>query len=153
MKTIFRLLFIFLFAFIYMGCKRKCKNKDACNYDEKEECVLKPSGTVSTNMESGNGYTWPCFGNSRLGFSGLNFVSDGGCLGVGEIADMGSMTCVGGVTTKPASGYGNPVAAEIGHGYVFKSQDGIYARFYAEEWMKNTSGGVIGIKISYQSPF
>jgi hypothetical protein len=82
----------------------------------------------------------------------------------GEVAHVGQVTGLGDVTEKPSSGWSTTVAVEVGHGYVvrFKKSKNystanlpyVYARVYVvENLISSTSGGVIGAKIKYQTPF
>lgn len=82
----------------------------------------------------------------------------------GEVANVGQVTGLGDVTEKPSSGWSNTVAVEVGHGYVVRFKKSgyystanlpyVYARVYVvENLISSTSGGVIGAKIKYQTPF
>jgi hypothetical protein len=69
------------------------------------------------------------------------------------ITDVGIVTCLGQVTIKPLTGYVVNVAAVLGHGYVVMLGDSTYARMYCDSWVQNTSGGVIGVMVTWQYPF
>jgi hypothetical protein len=82
----------------------------------------------------------------------------------GEVADAGPVSGLGDVTEKPASGWSSAASVEVGHGYVARfrksttygisSQPYVYARVYVVEYLiSSTSGGVIGAKLRYQTPF
>ncbi len=147
------------------GCMKKkgCTDKNACNYDKEAgkddgSCIKEPAGMVTAyittssflNFDNGD-IQGGCYGGMDMGFSPFNFYY---CTyGSTGIADVGKVSCLGGVTTKPSSGYASAVATELGHGYVVKLINNTYARVYAEEWMLSLSGGVIGIKISWQYPW
>ena len=80
-----------------------------------------------------------------------------------DVANVGSVSGLGYVTTKPTTGYSPQSALQKGHGYVIRyrkthDQSNInypyfYARFYVVDWLKSTTGGIIGVTINYQNPF
>jgi len=81
-----------------------------------------------------------------------------------DVANLGNVSGLGNVTTKPSSGYLPVSAIQKGHGYVIryrKTHDQsnsnfpyYYARFYVVDWLtSSTTGGVIGATIKYQNPF
>lgn len=73
----------------------------------------------------------------------------------GEIASVGIVNNLSGIRTVPDSGWVKEIAAHPGMGYVIRyresEDDGFhYARFYIEEWIESTSGGIIGALLWYQ---
>jgi len=80
-----------------------------------------------------------------------------------EVANIGTMKGLGNVTVKPSNGYTTNCSLEKGHGYVVRYKKSYstssdttfyYARFYVVDWYtSSTTGGIIGAKITYQSPF
>jgi hypothetical protein len=80
----------------------------------------------------------------------------------GELTNLGKVDGLGYITTKPSSGYTKNGTIEKGNGYVVRSKKYfidtpdapyIYYRFFVEDWIVNTSGGINGAKIKIQGPF
>ncbi|MDX9694210.1 MAG: hypothetical protein RBT49_00300 [Bacteroidales bacterium] len=80
----------------------------------------------------------------------------------GELTNLGKVEGLCYVTTKPSSGYTKNGTIEKGNGYVVRSKKYfinttdapyIYYRFFVEDWIVNTSGGINGAKIKIQGPF
>ena len=179
-KLLFLGAFIITLALIYTSCAKKsstisikgCMDKSACNYYsiatvDDGSCIFQPSGTVTTFLQNDNGdnkcldfktgstttsctnfsyWTGDLYFSSYTNFSVCTHLVKG-------IIDIGVVSCVGGVTTKPVSGYTTTVASILGHGYVVVLQDSTYARIYCDAWELDTNNGIIGVKIEWQYPF
>ena len=76
-----------------------------------------------------------------------------------SICNLEKMSGLGNITKIPSSGFSAPaktnsaIACEVGYGYVIKFSDIHYVRIYVAESIVSTSGGIIGAKVKYQSPF
>lgn len=126
---------------------------------EEEEPCADPAGTVTTYIDnntalafSTGSVTTCAIAAGNLYFSPFNFAICGNN-SVDGIIGVGQVSCLGDVTTKPATGYTSQVAVELGFGYVVKLKNGNYARVYAEDWKTTTSGGVSGVKVKWQYIF
>jgi len=81
----------------------------------------------------------------------------------GDFASVGKVGGLGAVTDIPTSGWATTVGIEKGYGYVLRYRHTYlfttstlpyhYCRFYVVDWLKSTSGGLIGAKIKYQNEF
>lgn len=69
------------------------------------------------------------------------------------IQDIGPVTCLSEVKTKPISAYVYTVNAVLGHGYVIKLPDGTYGRFFIDSWIKPNTNVVVEINITRQYSF
>lgn len=105
-----------------------------------------PVGTVELSMMKGSGSNKTYLGNSNIfindsyNFTGASFVSLGRVNGLGNVSHI------------PTVGWASSVAVNPGYGYVAYS-GGTWYRIYVVGEIGGTSGGVIGYKIKYQTPF
>lgn len=148
------------------------------NFNDKP--IILYSGLAPDGPYQINGYTYPYI-TIVFGLEGtLNFTyhtaviqNNSGSLanpiwwglgGIGgEEVDMGVVSGLGSVITKPTSGYAPNRAIQVGHGYVIrykKSKDltspllpYLYARVYVVDLLKNTSGLTTGVILKYQTSF
>lgn len=78
-----------------------------------------------------------------------------------EIVNVGNVAGIGAITENDIerSGYSTKCVAMLGHGYIFRvppydSSPNYtylgYVRLYVDNWIKNSSGGIIGAVIKYQ---
>lgn len=89
---------------------------------------------------------------------GGNIVGQGG-----EMVNMGKVSGLGALVTKPTSGWSDKSAVEVGNGYILRFKHSFnysdpnlqlyYYRMYVVEWLRSTNGGIIGAKVKYQGPF
>lgn len=166
-----------LFFVLMTGCFTSSTSSDGG--DDDDTCT-DPTGMVTTylekatitggdpvnnafNFHTGNTYDMNCLTNydkCDVWFNGssLNFWSHiawaNNNTTDGWIADAGSMTGLGCVTSIPTSGFTTAAAATLNHGYVMKLYDGTYVRFFFDQWMTSSiTGGVTGARIKWQWPF
>ena len=124
--------------------------------------VPDPEGTVTVNITN-NGrdgevalpdlgvYIYIDEGNNfRLHSSGYS----------ASIVSLGAMKGLGNVVSVPTEGWSSSVAVMPGNGYAVRSsynygniRTNNYARLYVDSYMTNTSGGIMGATVKYQSPF
>lgn len=124
--------------------------------------VPDPEGTVTVNITN-NGrdgevalpdlgvYIYIDEGNNfRLYSSGYS----------ASIVSLGAMKGLGNVVSVPTEGWSSSVAVMPGNGYAVRSsynygniRTNNYARLYVDSYMTNTSGGIMGATVKYQSPF
>lgn len=81
----------------------------------------------------------------------------------GEEVDMGVVSGLGSVVTKPSTGWAPNKAILVGHGYVVrykKSKDltspslpYLYARVYVADLLKNSTGVTTGVLLKYETSF
>ncbi len=77
----------------------------------------------------------------------------GGCT-YGTIADVGSVSCLGDVKSKPLlPRFGYQVTPQSGHGYVVSFPDGTYGRFFIQGILKNSAGRDTSVYMTRQYPF
>ena len=69
---------------------------------------------------------------------------------VGMITDIGAVSCLGAVFSKPTNGFLSEVSAVENHGYVVKLPDNTYGRLFIHSWTKASSGAVSEIHITWQ---
>ena len=112
--------------------------------------VADPEGTVTVNLLSGGGGVW--LGKSPLSIdNGMNFIADNG-----PIVDVGEVAGLGNVVLIPESGWSTKALVTPGHGYMLRYNDGYkftYYRVYVVEYLKSTTGALIGAQIKYQAPY
>lgn len=77
-----------------------------------------------------------------------------------SIVSLGAMKGLGNVVSVPTEGWSSSVAVMPGNGYAVRSsynygniRTNNYARLYVDSYMTNTSGGIMGATVKYQSPF
>lgn len=117
--------------------------------------VPDPEGTVTVNITN-NGRDGEIF-LSDLSVDlyiddGNNFRVHSSLSPSPSIVSLGAMKGLGNVVSVPAEGWSTSVAVVPGNGYVVR-RNGQYARLYVDSYMTSTSGGIMGAKVKYQSPF
>lgn len=80
-----------------------------------------------------------------------------------EVANVGKVSGLGSITSKPSSGWASTGAVQIGYGYVIRYRNSknsgpstlpySYARLYVVDWLKSVSGAVIGATMKYEPSF
>ncbi len=113
--------------------------------------VSDPEGTIVVNMNNGSKDNWIDIGiGSKIHIDDANnFVGDYSSV---EFASVGLISGLGNITTIPTTGWAKTSAVVPGTGYVVK-YGSTYARLYVVEYTVNTSGGIMGATVKYQSPF
>ena len=129
--------------------------------DEPESTANDPEGTIIANLSN----TFHGIGNGYYE-DGIDMYNTEGCLGLnssnnleaagwyyGEIVSIGKVKNLSSITKIPETGWGSQVAAIPSYGYVYRFKDYYsawrYARIYVVDYIKNTSGGIIGVTIKY----
>lgn len=140
--------YLFVIMFVAVGIA-------ACGSDNDEPgvgpidpnvSVDDPVGTVELSMMKSSGSNKTYLGGSYIyindsyNFTGGNFVSLGKVNGLGNVSHI------------PTEGWASSVAVNPGYGYVAYS-GGVWYRIFVTEEIGGTSGGVIGYKVKYQTPF
>ena len=175
---------IFLSTFLFTSCdenKKGCTDARATNYDSdaKEDdgtCdYADPAGTKVDTLGS------TCALNHGIDFStgvvscqtcdstnmtgtDIIFTVDAfkttttlmNCFGDNDlgIVGVGQVCCLGEIYNVPSIGYSTSSAAARTGGYVVRTREGNYARFWVRDWTYNASGGSIrGAIIKWQYPF
>ena len=106
-----------------------------------------------------NGWDGVSFGNAGVGLamsSSNNFFFPEGGYSLADIASIGRVNSLSGITTIPNSGWCDEIAVHPGTGYViryknFDTDSFHYGRVYVEEWIESTSGGIIGAVLWYEN--
>jgi hypothetical protein len=137
-----------------------CDDKDSP--DNPSDSVPDPEGTIIVSVRSsGNGGTDVMPDNCYYSFYIAKDDNFSG--GYWKFVTIGAMNGLGNVTKIPATGWDPNVAVIPGWGYVAASYMGnsysaltskvTFVRIYVLDYIENTSGGVIGADVKYQSPF
>lgn len=117
--------------------------------------VPDPEGTINVSMRNGNSKEATKIDTQFFIDYDNNFSSytSERC----SFACVGKVNGLGNITGIPTSGWATKVAVEPGNGYVvrhfYKYGHCYYYRLYVEDYILNTSGGIIGAKVKYQTPF
>lgn len=76
-----------------------------------------------------------------------------------DLVDVGNITGLDKINSIPNSGWSDRAAVIPGHGYIacgcdfYGNAECQYARLFVVDYLKNTSGEIIGAVIKYQSPW
>lgn len=142
--------YLFVIMFVAMGVTSCGSDSDGDESGvgpiDPGAAVDDPVGTVELSMMKGSGSNKTYLGNSNIyindsyNFTGATFVSLGKVNGLGNVSHI------------PTVGWASSVAVNPGYGYVAYS-GGTWYRIYVVGEIGGTSGGVIGYKIEYQTPF
>lgn len=128
----------------------------ACEGNNPDEDL---AGVITIKMlNESNGCTWINLpGVSCVAISAANnFVvwqGEHGDLNAG-IADVGRRK-LSQITTLPYSGWVHEIAIQLEHCYIYKlenygyNHENHYLKIYVKDWLKNTSGGIIGAEVKY----
>lgn len=83
--------------------------------------------------------------------TGNTLYNLGGITSVGQVSGLSSITSI------PATGWNQTLAATVGTGYIVKASGATkyyrfesYARIYVSQWIQNGSGDIVGAVIQYQ---
>lgn len=71
----------------------------------------------------------------------------------GEVIDIGIVSCLGKITTKPVDGYGKSVPLLLHHGYVVKLVDDTNGRFFVDSFVQAGSDEVVKVNVTWQYAF
>lgn len=125
-------------------------------------CTKDNGGDNNTGIEfrmrnAANGWDAVDFGGAvALSISSSNnfFFPEGG-YSLADIASVGRVNSLSGITTIPNSGWCDEIAVHPGTGYVVRCRSNDtdsfhYGRVYVEEWIESTSGGIIGAVLWYE---
>lgn len=129
-----------------------------------ETSISDPDGTIVANIRNEYQTHLYIFPVIPIQIDDINnFTTPNGWLPGLEIISVGQVSGLGGIKTIPQSGWSSSVAVVPSCGYVVATpwqEDGsinndelCYARLYVEDYIVSTSGGIIGAKVKYQSPF
>ncbi len=69
---------------------------------------------------------------------------------IGMITDLGAVSCLGAVISKPTTGFLSEVIAIENHGYVVKLADSTYGRLFIHSLTKSANGEVSEIHATWQ---
>lgn len=125
-------------------CALAACGEDEPNPDNPEETVPDPAGTITIKMryDDATSIDGVIKIDESYNFHGGQFVSVGQCKGLGN------------VTRIPKTGWASSVAVTPGCGYVANvPSSNLFYRLYVTGTMTDTSGGIIGYTVKYQSPF
>lgn len=163
------------------SCKFKgCTDPHATNYNSKATqddgtCTFdEPAGaftiTVGATCATDNGIdfssgTVDCAAcsqdtaavSSDIYFSEptMGIVAGDSCWGKDSLAivSLGHVCCLGAIHELPTSGFTDEVPPGVGNGYVVKTREGNYARFYLVKFILDAFGNVTAAEIRVQYPF
>ena len=136
--------------------------------DEPETTANDPEGTITANLMNTfycQGYYW--YDGIELDLDSFNHMT---CYlglnssnnlqapdGMVKIVSVGKVKGLSSITKLPESGWAEQTAAIPGNGYIYKctdlweTHDLDYAIIYVVDYIKNTSGGIIGVTIKYKN--
>ena len=146
-------------ALLFAGCEKENGIGTGSNSQ-----VSDPNGTVVANIRNGYQTELYIFPAIPIQIDDINnFTTPTGWLPGLAIVSVGQVSGLGSIKTIPQSGWSSSVAVVPSCGYVVATpwqEDGsinydelCYARMYVEDYILSTSGGIIGAKVKYQSPF
>ena len=135
----------------------------SCGGDDKDEpksTTNDPEGTILLNMYHDDDIS--LYPNHYLSITeSNNFWILGN--GRAKIVDVGKVNGISNIKSIPKSGWSEQTAILTGHGYIFGAASSTfnyeafinnnfesYSRIYVVDFIKNTSGGIIGVTIKYQ---
>jgi hypothetical protein len=72
---------------------------------------------------------------------------------IGMIADMGFVSCLGDVSTKPTTGIFYGFTLQLNHGYVIKLPDDTYGRLFVDSWVKSSADLITEVHVTWQYSF
>jgi len=164
-KNLFWSLLTILFASVFSVSLVSCGDDDDDNSNESTITENDPEGTIIANLtntfyETGNWY----YDNGIMisdGYLGMNNSNNLQAEGYGnsynaEIVSVGKVNGLSSIKNIPETGWSHQTAAIPGYGYVYRQKYAsfggqyYFARIYAVDYMKSTSGGIMGITIKYQ---
>ena len=151
MKTIWIILPLVLVSL----CMISCGDDDEGGTREDPVTTADPEGTIVANLTNDLHY--------------INFKPYSGLLGMNsannlrtdqmEIVSVGNVKGLSSITKIPENGWTNTTAAIPGYGYILRSEVKwdeasqkhlyMYVRVYVVDYMKSTSGGIMGCTIKY----
>lgn len=119
--------------------------------------VPDPEGTINVSMRNGDrDVATKIDGNFFIDYDN-NFSADWGV--TCSFACVGKVNGLGNIKGIPTKGWATKVAVEPGNGYVIYYSNNGYVSFnkyyslYVEDYILNTSSGIIGAKVKYLTPF
>ncbi len=139
-------LFVIMFVAVGIAACGSDNDEPGVGPIDPNVSVDDPVGTVELSMMKSSGSNKTYLGNSNIyindsyNFTGANFVSLGKVNGLGNVSHI------------PTEGWASSVAVNPGYGYV-AYYSGVWYRIFVVKELEGTSGGVIGYKIKYQTPF
>jgi len=169
-KNLFHLMTIMIVAMLSIGFT-SCGDDEEDNNDKggAKTTVADPEGTIVANLANDNNLelSYRSSYNSRIKLnSSYNFhVESVTSYGTSEIISVGKVNGLGSIDQLPNGNWSNEVAAIPGNGYIIRQSvyhpstgfpgsyawtEKLYLRLYVVEWIKNTSGGIMGCTIKYQ---
>lgn len=139
-------------------------NKDKGETKENTITVADPEGTIVANLVNNktvnlsgsydNGFLWPSISlNNSYNLYVLSYSWQVSIISVGKVNGLSSINQI------PNGNWSHEVAAIPGNGYIIRShcyddydqkEHNLYLRLYVVEWLKSTSGGIMGCTIKYQ---
>ncbi len=139
-----------LLSFTFVSCTKE--NGNGSNDNTGIEYRLNNDITNGIEFDSGHGWGVLVMRSSNnLGFLDVNFSNF-------EIASVGSVSSLSKIKNIPETGWVCEIAAHPGKGYVIRYNEVYegntgefhYCRLYVEDWIKSTSGGIVGAVIWYE---
>ena len=138
-----------IFSMVFLGL---CFT--ACDGDDKDE--IDPEGTVVANIKNYDSYDLKNHrqDSGRLQIGDFNLFMDitNNFYVNGEMVTVGAVKGLASVVSLPENGWTKYVGAIPGYAYI-ASVGGKYTRIYVIDYMKDSSGDIIGATIKYQYPW
>jgi len=137
-------LFLVAISFVFLSCNGNNPDDDlegiiTIKMRNDESTWINLPGISCVAMSSANNFiVWP---------------GEHGDLHVG-ITDVGKKR-LSQVTSLPSSGWVYQIAVQLNHCYIYKLEDygyerkNYYLKIYVKDWIKSTSGGIIGAEVQY----
>lgn len=139
------------------------------SYIDKDGETQELEASVRLDIDGGNNFFLRYNDRYNKGISSYGSTINKKC-----IVSVGAVKGLGSIKNIPENGWAEKVAVQPGHGYIIKYESEViskdikgdiyylghpdnefqtivrYARFYVDEWMENTYGGIIGASVKYQ---
>lgn len=157
---------------VYISCGKEDKDSDESNDRSSVITENDPKGTIIANLQNifhptKNGYYDGGIDNMNnisyeyLGLNSSNNLEARSNGGWGsQIVSLGEVKNLSQIKKIPNSGWTNQVAAIPGYGYIYRTPHGFiysspepdisYARIYVVDYLKTSSGEIVGVTIKYQ---
>lgn len=141
---------IIIYLFLSLtGCTESDINNTCADPIGSDDMVLEDE-SVFCFMEGVNGCFQVRWQNSSIQIFHLNLPDKI----QGKIIDIGEVSCLGEVVSKPVDGYMDTVTVMEHHGYVVKFPDETYGRIYVDSFVESlSSDDIVSIRTTWQYTF
>lgn len=131
-----------------------CTNENGSGNNDNSGIEYRLKNDITNGVEFEAGHGWGVLvmrSSNNLGFLDIHSSEL-------AIASVGSVSSLSKIKSIPETGWVDEIAAHPGTGYVIRYNEVYggnvgefhYCRLYVEDWIKSTSGGIIGAVIWYE---